>query len=114
MSADSLEPRLDVVRDGERTVVRFSNCNSLNEFTSDRVGQLLVGVASNRADQHVVLDMSNIQYLTSTVLGHLIVLHKRLTMGGGRLTIENVCPAVRDVFRVTLLDQVLDIRPANK
>jgi anti-sigma B factor antagonist len=113
MSADSLEPRLDVVREGDRTVVRFVNCSSLNEYTADRIGQLLLNVTANRADQHVALDMSNIQYLTSTVLGHLIVLHKRLTMGGGKLTIENVRPAVRDVFRVTLLDQVLDIRPAH-
>jgi anti-anti-sigma factor len=113
MSADSLQPRLDIVRDGNRTVVRFVNCSSLNEYTSDRVGQLLLEVAAKGKDQHVALDMSNIQYLTSTVLGHLIVLHKRLMMGGGRLSIENVCPAVRDVFRVTLLDQVLDIRPSS-
>jgi anti-sigma B factor antagonist len=111
MPADPNEPRLDVSPDGDRTVVRFVNCTSLNEYTSDRIGQLLANLGAKGPDRHVILDMSNIQYLTSTILGHLLVLHKRLAAGGGRLTLDNVVPAVRDVFRVTLLDQVLDIQP---
>jgi anti-anti-sigma factor len=110
MSADSLEPRLDVTQDGNRTVVRFVNCTSLNEFKSDRIGQLLSGLVADKPDRKITLDLDNIQYLTSTILGHLLVLHKRLAMGGGHLSLENVKPAVREVFGVTQLDQVLDIR----
>ena len=50
------------------------------------------------------------EYVTSTVLGHLVALNKRLQTSGGRLTLENVRPAVRDILKVTLLDQVLDLR----
>lgn len=112
MAADSLDPSLDISADGGRTVVRFVNCTSLNEYKSDRIGQLLSGLAADKANRQITLDLDNIQYLTSTVLGHLLVLHKRLAMAGGHLRLENVKPAVREVLRVTQLDQVLDIRPA--
>ena len=114
MPADSIEPRLDISREADRTVVRFANCTSLNEYTSDRIGQLLSELGAKQPDRHVILEMSNIQYLTSTVLGHLLVLHKRLAAGGGRLTLENPRPAVREVLQVTLLDQVLDIHPGGQ
>ena len=110
MSASSHEPRLDVTRDADRMVIRFVNCTSLNEYTSDRVGQLLSALALDKSNQQVALDLDNIQYLTSTILGHLLGLHKKLVGGGGHLSLENVRPSVRDVFRVTQLDQVLDIR----
>jgi anti-anti-sigma regulatory factor len=42
----------------------------------------------------------------------LMALHKKLRASGGRLRLENVLPAVRDVFHATLLDQVLDIQAA--
>jgi anti-anti-sigma factor len=113
MSTDSRDPRLEVNNLSDRTVIRFLNCTNLNEFTSDRVGQLLAGVPLDKCQNHVVLDLDLIQYLTSTILGHLIVLHKRVATRGGRLSLENVKPAVRDVFRVTLLDQVLNIQPSS-
>lgn len=114
MPTDSNQPGLIITSEDGRTIVRFADCTSLNEFTSDRIGQLLVDLGNSKSDQHVVLEMSTIQYLTSTVLGHLLVLHKRLATGGGRLTLENCLPAVRDVLRVTLLDQVLDVRPVDQ
>lgn len=110
MSRDSHEPRLQVVRDGDVTVVRFTSATSLNEYTSDRVGQELSSLTLDRADQVVTLDLNNIEYLTSTILGHLVSLNKRLRTGGGRLSVKNAKPAIVEVFRVTQLDQVLDIQ----
>ncbi|MSR54947.1 MAG: anti-sigma factor antagonist [Gemmataceae bacterium] len=107
------ELQIEVTRDGNRSVVRFLHCDSLNEYNADRVGQLMSELAVGHADQQVVLDMSTIQYLTSTILGHMMALHKKLRASGGRLRLENVLPAVRNVFHATLLDQVLDIQVAG-
>jgi anti-sigma B factor antagonist len=112
MTTDSHPPRLDVRRDGDRTVVRFTN-GSLNEYVADQVGRQLSDVAGQHADGHIVLDLGGVDYVTSTVLGHFVGLHKKLRAGGGRLTLENVPPAVAEVLRVTQLDQVLDHRPAG-
>ena len=113
MPTDTREPRLDVSRQGNRTSVRFLDCTSLNEYTADTVGQQLLALADNNPGQQVVLDLAPIEYLTSTVLSHLVRLHKRLLASGGRMTLENIRPAVRDVFRVTLLDRVFHIPAAS-
>jgi anti-anti-sigma factor len=113
MATDARDPRLDVSRDGQQTVVRFVNCSALNEYSADQVGRQLLAVADGSPGQRVTLDLSQVEYLTSTVLSHLVRLHKRLLATGGHLAVANPRPAVRDVFRVTMLDQVLDVQPAG-
>jgi len=112
MSSRTLDLQLEVTNDGQRSVVRFLHCDSLNEYNAERVGQLLSELAVEHADRHVILNLDSIQYLTSSILGQLMGLNKKLRAGGGRLTLENVRPAVGNVFHATLLDQVLDIQSA--
>jgi len=111
MPTDAHEPRLELSTEGDRTVVRFVNCSSLNEYNADQIGRKLVALGDGQG-RKIVLDLSPIEYLTSTVLGHLVALHKRLAVAGGRLTLENCRPTVRNILHVTLLDQVLDIQSA--
>jgi anti-sigma B factor antagonist len=110
MAADAHKPRLDVSVDGDRTVVRFLNCTSLNEFNADALGKQLTSLAETHGGQNIVLDLTGVEYLTSTVLGHMVALQKRLAAAGGKLSVENSCPTVRNIFHVTQLDQVLDVR----
>ena len=108
MAAEAPAP-LVVTRDGDRTVARFTQLTSLNEYHADQIGKQLLALADGAGAKFVTLDLGNVEYLTSTVLGHLVGLHKRLHAAGGRLHLENVRPAVRDILRVTMLDQVLSL-----
>ena len=49
---------------------------------------------------------------TWAALGKFVALHKRVRAGGGRLALVNVVDTVYEVFAVTRLNQVLDVRPA--
>jgi anti-anti-sigma factor len=49
--------------------------------------------------------------LTSTGLGKLLVLLKRVRASGGQLAVDNAEPEVYEVFQVTRLVPVLDVRP---
>jgi len=111
MPTDAHEPRLEISADGDRTVVRFVNCTSLNEYNADQIGKQLLALGDGQQGRKVTLNLEPIEYLTSTVLGHLVALHKRLAMSGGRLSIDHARPTVRNILHVTMLDQVLDIRP---
>jgi len=57
----------------------------------------------------LVLDLGDVQYMTSAVLGRLIKLKKRVAGVGEKLEIENLHPDILEVFRITRLDQVFDI-----
>ena len=58
--------------------------------------------------QRVVLDFGHVQYLPYEALGALVNLKKRLAFRG-RLVFRNVHPDLREVFRMTRLDQVFEI-----
>lgn len=55
----------------------------------------------------VLLDFSEVKHFSSEWLGKLIILHQRLGAMGGRLRLCGVSEDMRDVFRLTRLDQML-------
>jgi anti-anti-sigma factor len=60
----------------------------------------------------VVLDLKDLQYISSLGLGTLVRVEKRLrgSVGGG-LTLINVSPHVRDVLAYAGLDMIFKIGP---
>lgn len=112
MATNAPEP-MEVTRNGDRTTARFAHLTSLNEYFADQVGKQLLALADAPGTRFVTLDLGNVEYVTSTVLGHLVALHKRLQTSGGRLSLDNVRPAVQEILRVTQLDHVLGVRPAG-
>ena len=57
----------------------------------------------------VRLDFSDVDLFTSEGLGRLITLHRKLQAKKGRLVLCNIKQDVRDVFKITKLDKLLDL-----
>jgi anti-sigma B factor antagonist len=58
----------------------------------------------------IVVDLSQLEILSSIFLGLLVALHHRVAAAEGKLKICGVRPEIREVFKMTKLDQLLDIR----
>jgi anti-anti-sigma factor len=71
----------------------------------------LFSLVEQLAQPEVALDFRNVYFLGSLGLTILLTLHKRLATDGRRLTVLNLQPHVYDVFAVTHLNEVLDVRP---
>jgi anti-anti-sigma factor len=56
------------------------------------------------------LDFGNVEFLTASALGHLVVLHKEAEALGDRLMLYNVGAMVYEVFAATRLTTLLDIQ----
>jgi anti-sigma B factor antagonist len=96
------------------TVVRFTGGNvSLDEEAMDRTHDQLLALADEPCESDVRLDFGNVTYLTSTALGTLVSLHKKLLAKGRHLSVGNLSPQVHEVFTVSRLDQFLDLRLAG-
>jgi anti-sigma B factor antagonist len=61
--------------------------------------------------KHVVLDLSEVRFLSSVGLGIVISYYKRLS-GDGRFVIAGADANVLEFFRITKFDQVLEFQPA--
>ena len=64
---------------------------------------LLDGVAA------LVLDLTQVAYISSAGLRVLLSTHKKMLAAGGSLTIANAVPAVREVFDITGFSDILTL-----
>lgn len=59
----------------------------------------------------LVLDLSEVGYLSSAVLGKLVAIHKQVKTLKGRMALAGMKPAILPLFKVTNLDKVFEIHP---
>jgi anti-sigma B factor antagonist len=114
--ASTLErPHMKVGVSGDVIAVHFTGCKvSLDEEALDRIHDQLLALADEPSESDLLLDCGNVEYLTSTALGTLINLHKKLAASGRHLIVGNLSPQVHEVFSVTKLDKFLDVRLAGQ
>lgn len=105
------DPNFEITTDADGVVARVTGCTGLTEQNVAAFGRLL-DAAADQAGANLRLDLAAIQFLTSVVLARLIGVNGRLRQAGGKMTLLNVAPDVREVFAVTKLDHLFDVVPA--
>jgi anti-sigma B factor antagonist len=100
---------------GDLIVVYFAGYRAqLDEEVLDHIDGQLLALADEPSDSDLLLDFGNVEYVSSRALGTLVSLHKRLLARSRHLTVGNLRPDVYEVFAVTRLDQLLDLRLAGQ
>ena len=95
------------------TVTRVTiAAEDLDEANLQDISEGLFTIADGLSLRGLELDMARVRYLTSTCLGKIVALNTRVKDGGGKLVVTNVSPRAYEVFEVTRLHRVLDIRGA--
>jgi len=64
-----------------------------------------------REGMRLILDFTDVHFLSSPVLGKLISIKKKVVAIRGKVAFRNVQPDLIEVFRITHLDQVFEIEP---
>jgi anti-sigma B factor antagonist len=93
---------------GEDVVVRLYS-RILSEAAAVEIAIDLLEMIDRGECRCLILDLGQVERLTSTMLAKAVKLTKVLHAQGGTLRLTNLCPNVRQVFAVTKLDQVLEI-----
>ena len=97
---------------GDTTVVRV-NTADLGETQAQAVAAELDRLVEGRTGGVCLqLDLGQVRFLARLALGLLLALHKRLRAAGGQLVVAGVHEITAEVFRVTRLDTVLEVRRA--
>ena len=90
-------------------VVIFRQSQMLNAVTIEQVGTGLKGLVDTADEEKFVIDFSQVNYLSSSALGMLIGLQRRVMQKKGQLKLSGIRPEIMEVFRITKLDTVFDI-----
>jgi anti-sigma B factor antagonist len=102
--------RIDVEQIGDVTVARFTDKKILDENNIQVIGNQLFGLVEEEGRKKVVLDFSNVEYLSSAALGKLITMDKKTKAAGGKLRLCSIRPDIYEVFAITKLNKLFDIR----
>jgi anti-sigma B factor antagonist len=99
---------MEIVKDISGDTTTLAVAGKLNAVTADEFDaavNLVIGKTKN-----LVLDFEKVSYLSSAGLRVLVSAQKKLKAAVGTLTLCNVCVEVMEVFEVTGLDDIFDIR----
>src|SRR4051812_42698663 len=77
-------------------------------FTAPEFKDRIAG-AIDAGGEVTIVDLAGTTFIDSSSLGVLISAHRRLRGRGGRLIIACDVPAVRNTFKITGLDSVLEL-----
>ncbi len=99
----------ELVAGGARVVVGATHLEAPNV---EALGRHLLALADRLSGRRLEVDLGNVRSLSDICLGKLIALDRRLRAAGRQLALLHVPPAVYEVFEVTHLTGVLDVRQA--
>lgn len=90
-------------------VIAFNDPSGLNDFRNTPLRDALFDMIQERDDPRAALDMTNVDYLSSSGVAILVGLKRRVETRGGKVALYKVQPAVRDLLRVMKLDRYFAI-----
>lgn len=101
--------RIDIEEIGDVTVARFVDKKILDETNISIIGNQLFGLVDEDGREKIVLDFSNVEYLSSAALGKLITLDKKVKAARGKLRLCCVRSEIYEVFAITKLNRLFDM-----
>jgi anti-sigma B factor antagonist len=95
-------------RHGAVVVVQFASPKILSEVVISQVGRELLALA-DQADGGMLLDLSGVAFMSSAMIGKIILLNKSCKAKKTTVKVCNVSSNVMEVFELTRLNKVLSI-----
>ncbi|MDH7598895.1 MAG: STAS domain-containing protein [Sedimentisphaerales bacterium] len=104
-----LKPSISVEYTEKATIVRFTDRKILEERDIRALQDSLMSLVEQAGPLNLILDFSNVEFLSSAILGLLIRISKRVAEQKGTLRLCGINPRIYEVFKITQLTKVFDI-----
>ena len=105
----STHQRIEVTKVDGVTVVRFVDRRILDATNIEELGAELIGLVEADNRKKLLLNFTDVEFLSSATLNQLIVLEKRVKDAKGSLKLSNLRPEIYEVFVITRLNQLFEI-----
>jgi len=102
--------RIDVNEVGDVTVVRFRDRKIIEDINIQELGTEMFELVDQQKRDKVLLNFDSVEFLSSSALGKLITMDKKMKAMGGDLKLSNIRPEIYEVFNITKLNRLFDIR----
>ena len=108
---DKAKPNLSIEFRGQVVVATLTDEKILDENQLIRLENSFMPLIAQTPHIQLIVDFSNVQFLTSAVLGLLIRVSKKVYETEGKLRLCAIDAKIMDIFRITRLDKIFEIFP---
>lgn len=102
--------RIVVAIIGELATVRISDKKIIDSANIEELGSELFALVEKDHMRHILLNFDNVDFMSSAALNKLITLDKKVKEVGGVLRLCCLKAEIMEVFTITRLNRVFDIR----
>jgi anti-sigma B factor antagonist len=104
-----MKPKISVQYAKNAAIVTFTEEKILEETDIRTIQTAIMSVIEQAGPINLILDFRNVRFLSSSVLGLLIRISKKVYEQDGQLRLCNIAPKIREVFKITRLTKIFDI-----
>ena len=105
-----INSRLIVTEQDQITRIEFRDRNILEEAAIQQIGDEITKLIDETGDPKLLLSFANVEHLSSAALGTLITVNNRIRQKGGQLRLSNINPQIFEVFKITKLNKLFEIK----
>ncbi len=95
-------------KDGILTI-EFQDPRILDEGKLAEVARDVIAAIEKSDEDNVILDFKNVQFMSSSMLGKLVLIDKKCKEFKAKLRLCGIDDEIRTVFKITKLDKVFKI-----
>ena len=92
-----------IALDGDVAVVDVLRDRLTEEDNIEEFGQELTSLVEKQKVAKIVLNMEQVRYFTSSVIGKLIMLHRRMSRSEGQMVLTKLRPEVEEILSTSQL-----------
>ncbi|HEV3345258.1 MAG TPA: STAS domain-containing protein [Pirellulales bacterium] len=94
-------------------IVRFTETKITDPARIEELSRELTQLVDAEHPSKLLLNFDKVDYLSSEALRVFLLLQKKMQSRGGMLKLCNVAPEIFQVFEITGLNKLFDIRPTE-
>ncbi|MFC1758674.1 STAS domain-containing protein [Planctomycetota bacterium] len=95
---------------GDVIIVQFAEKKIIDELVIQELASELIGLVE-QGHKKIILNFSNVEFLSSAALGKLILMDKKAKACDGEVKLCEINSDIYPVFQITKLDIRFDIKP---
>jgi anti-sigma B factor antagonist len=90
-------------------VIELTLPDMLDSVEFDKLNETMLHVFDGRANEQWVLDLSQVEYVGSAVLGLMVNIRQHVKAGKGRLVLCALSKTLSEIFRASSLERLFTI-----
>ena len=95
---------------GDVSMVRFLDRKIIDAANIQELGDELFALVEKESRKNLVLNFASVEFLSSAALNKLIILDKKVKAHSGKMLLCNLKPEIYEVFAITRLNQLFNIK----